>query len=55
VTAEDEKVCPVCAPLDGKIKKDGGWMSKGTLIERPPAHPNCRCQTVVELTKRGFN
>jgi len=51
LTAEDEKVCPVCAPLDHKLKQDGGWMYKDTLIPGPPAHPNCRCQTVVELKK----
>ena len=51
LTSEDERVCPICAPLDHKIKAAGGWMSKGVLIPGPPAHPNCRCQTVVE-TKR---
>lgn len=52
LTSEDEKVCPICAPLDHKLKKDGGWQTKFGLIERPPAHPNCRCKTVVELTRR---
>ena len=52
LTSEDERVCPICNPLDGKIKKDGGWMSKSGLITSPPAHPNCRCQTVVEITTR---
>jgi len=52
LTAEDEKVCPICAPLDHKKKQDGGWQTaKYGLIPGPPAHPNCRCQTVVELTK----
>jgi hypothetical protein len=51
-TSEDEKVCPICAPLDHKLKKDGGWLTKFGLIERPPAHPNCRCKTVVELVRR---
>jgi SPP1 gp7 family putative phage head morphogenesis protein len=49
LTSEDEKVCPICMPLDGKLKKNGGWMTKNGLIPAPPAHPNCRCQTVVEL------
>lgn len=52
LTSEDERVCPICYPLDGKLKKDGGWMSKGGQISGPPAHPNCRCQTVVEITTR---
>lgn len=41
LTSEDEKVCPICAPLDHKLKKDGGWDTKFGKIERPPAHPNC--------------
>lgn len=51
LTAEDERVCPICFPLDHKLKKDGGWISKGELISGPPAHPNCRCQTVVEIKR----
>lgn len=35
-TAEDEKVCPICAPRNGKI-----W-PKGALPAMP-AHVNCRC------------
>ena len=52
LTSEDERVCPICAPLDHKLKKDGGWMSKAGIITSPPAHPNCRCATVVEITAR---
>jgi len=55
LTSEDEKVCPICAPLDHVLKKDGGWMTKHGLITAPPAHPNCRCKTVVELTRRQPN
>jgi hypothetical protein len=51
LTSEDEKVCPLCGPLDHKLKKDGGWMVGGNLLTGPPAHPNCRCKTVVELKK----
>lgn len=52
LTSEDERVCPICWPLDHKLKKDGGWQTKGGQISGPPAHPNCRCQTVVEITTR---
>lgn len=52
LTSEDEKVCPICNPLDHKLKKDGGWQTKFGMITQPPAHPNCRCQTVVEITTR---
>lgn len=34
-TQNDERVCPICSPKDGKIYPIGG--------EAPPAHPNCRC------------
>ena len=58
-TAEDEKVCQWCGPLDGKIfgvdeklfKKgsqyegsDGGVMKLDyRSIAHPPLHPSCRC------------
>lgn len=59
LTAEDEKVCPLCAPADGKTKDQpintvrGGWNGQtwGQRYGQPPAHPNCRCQTVVEFAK----
>lgn len=36
LTAEDERTCPKCAPLDGK---------EYSIDKHPecPAHPNCRC------------
>jgi SPP1 gp7 family putative phage head morphogenesis protein len=52
ITQVDEKVCPICGPLHNKIKPEGGWNGgKFGTIQNPPAHPNCRCQTVVELKK----
>lgn len=35
-TAEDERVCPICAPLDGLVidSRMDPW---------PPFHGNCRC------------
>ena len=57
-TSEDERVCPVCNPADHKLKDQkisGGDWNGQSWGERfpsgPPAHPNCRCKTVVELTK----
>ena len=44
MTAQDEMVCPVCAPLAGK---------KRTFDDDlPPAHVNCRCylQPVVSVS-----
>ena len=39
-TAMDERVCPICGPLDGKRETlDGDFDGVGF----PPAHPRCRC------------
>lgn len=38
-TAEDERTCDYCAPLDGRVTD-----------EDPPAHPNCRCTLEEVLT-----
>mgnify|MGYP001557962905 CR=1 FL=1 len=39
LTARDDRVCPICAPLDGRT-----WpLGQG---ERPPRHPRCRCTSI---------
>jgi SPP1 gp7 family putative phage head morphogenesis protein len=40
MTMLDERVCPVCGPLDGKVFETGKFPPQ-------PAHPNCRCTHVV--------
>lgn len=35
-SVEDDRVCPICSPRDGK-KYGDGWNNY------PPAHPRCRC------------
>jgi SPP1 gp7 family putative phage head morphogenesis protein len=48
-TANDELVCPVCSPLNGKIVSiDGEFVES---IASPPAHTRCRCwlSPVVEF------
>ena len=40
MTMEDERVCPVCGPLDAKRFDTGRFPQQ-------PAHPNCRCTSVV--------
>jgi hypothetical protein len=44
-TAEDERVCPVCAPLDGVTigLHDRFESSGGEKFWVPGVHPNCRC------------
>ena len=39
-TAEDEQVCPECAPLDG------AWFEVG-FGPQPPLHDHCRCYRFV--------
>lgn len=40
-TANDERVCPICGPLNG-IKVMLGQLFDG-VFRIPPAHPRCRC------------
>lgn len=40
-TANDDIVCPICAPRHNKIIEDGIF---------PPAHPRCRCWVTRETT-----
>lgn len=46
LTAYDERVCPVCAALDGEKRKMDEPFSTGKLL--PPAHPSCRCAVAYE-------
>ena len=57
-TADDERVCPICGALDGKmIALDDDWefytklsASSDVIRKVPPAHPRCRCsQKYVEI------
>jgi len=44
-TNQDDRVCPICAPLDGQL------FDPNNIAELPPAHVNCRCwiQPVVDV------
>ena len=43
-TSRDERVCPICAPLEGKvIKTEVYFESQGVTALHPPIHPRCRC------------
>lgn len=37
----DRRVCPTCRALDGQVVAVDAAFSNG--LQRPPAHPNCRC------------
>lgn len=47
-TNNDELVCTICGPLNGRRETD--WA--GDFPEGPPAHVNCRCATSLRV-KRG--
>lgn len=43
-TSRDERVCPICQPLDNlEIKIDDEFASLGRANQAPPIHPACRC------------
>lgn len=44
-TARDERVCPICSPLDGQVVLlNNAFPSDiGGGFVGPPAHPRCRC------------
>ena len=46
LTAFDERVCSICAPLDGQSVNMTAMFSVG--VEIPPAHPSCRCAVVYQ-------
>ena len=57
-TNNDDLVCPICGPLDGKtVPIDSGWGENGQEDEegilQPPAHVNCRCWTDYSTDIRG--
>ena len=43
-TEEDERVCPICNPLDGL--REEAWIREFPF--GPPAHPQCRCWLTYE-------
>lgn len=44
ITTPDDRLCPICEPLDGERAAFGDTFEvDGDDLEGPPAHPNCRC------------
>jgi len=45
ITADDERTCPLCAPMDGqKVPRGQLFVQEdGTTVARPPLHIQCRC------------
>ena len=50
LTAEDERVCKICFPLDETVLPlDEPWVSLGYSAQAPPIHPQCRCTQVYDV------
>jgi SPP1 gp7 family putative phage head morphogenesis protein len=45
-TANDDRTCPICGPLNGKPESAWGGVEV-------PAHPNCRCSVSLRPIKKG--
>jgi SPP1 gp7 family putative phage head morphogenesis protein len=52
-TAADERVCPQCGPLHGRIvaKTSSGFDVPQGGRQYPPIHPNCRCRILPESSE----
>lgn len=48
-TVRDERVCPICRPLQGKVVDLDGAFG-GASFSIPPAHSRCRCWITPEVT-----
>lgn len=48
VTVGDERVCPICVPLDGKEVSTGADFKAptGEIGQHPPIHVGCRCYLI---------
>lgn len=47
LTSADERVCPICGPHHGEVRRKQDGYSGGVDI---PAHPRCRCDETPETT-----
>jgi len=52
VTENDEKVCPICEPIDG-----AEWYIDDPLIIVPKndTHPNCRCRLLLKTEEKIYS
>jgi len=50
-TSKDEKVCPICSPMDMQQAKQGENFKDdfGNTYANPPAHVNCRCSVEIRV------
>ena len=55
ITAADERVCPICGPMDGALAPlNGDWITDAGPVRHPAdVHPQCRCAMGLEFTHVG--
>lgn len=54
ITADDERVCEVCGPLDGKAALVGEQFKTSLgKFWTPPTHIHCRCDVALDLSATG--
>jgi hypothetical protein len=53
ITAEDDRVCVICAPMDGRIVIAGDEFAPGINLPTIDTHPKCRCR--VRLGTKPIN
>lgn len=56
LTADDERTCPVCKPMNEiSVPFGGRFHVGGSHLMTPPVHPNCRCTITVDThPEEGF-
>jgi SPP1 gp7 family putative phage head morphogenesis protein len=54
ITTPDDKLCPICAPMDGvKVEVSEQFRVDGESLDGPPAHPNCRCSLGLSSARKS--
>ena len=50
IVTPDDRLCPICEPLDGQEQDLGGkFDTELGKVDGPPAHPRCRCTVGLTL------
>lgn len=50
IVTPDDRLCPICEPLDGQTVKLGAkFDTELGKVDGPPAHPNCRCTVALSV------
>jgi hypothetical protein len=48
ITTPDERLCPLCAPMDGvQVRLKEPFQTPEGPVQGPPLHPQCRCAQAV--------